>query len=325
MKTTKLCIIIWFLLLFLAGCNQSLEDPISEELPVSPTPIANSNEPSALDSERLVFEALSKEVRLINLLEPENTGYKEWLDNFYDEVYSKWFDRPERFYLSEHICIIEKDNNLYYFNGETGEEKLLLESEDSENDGTEEIDVASILFAEKIDEHKFIYLKFRGQWDDGCGIFDTSNFSDHPIRLEEEWGWFSALFGEYVYSANPPDYLKTNVNTYETVIILPGVEKEYSHFHTAAFSPDGTLYAVREKDSICTYRIDLYDVESGKLLASFRFYAEFQTDSDFYSIFFKDNQTIYIEERNIYDHDSPNNYLVEIDISSYYSTDVGPE
>ena len=268
---------------------------------------------------------------MINLLDPENKECKEWLDELFEEWSSIWTDRPEKFYLSENICILEEDNKLYYLNEETGEKILVLENEDQGNDGDEEIDVARVYFLKKIDEHKFIYQKNRGQWDDGCGIFDISNFSDHPVHSADEWGWCSGLFGEYIYSASPPDYLKTNVNTYKTVILLPGVEKEYYHFHTAAFSPDGTLFTVREtvsayyKNAGNTYTIELYDVESSKLLASYNIYAKLKNDVDFYGTLFKDNKTIYIMERDLYDNDKPIEYLVEIDISGVHTSDVNSE
>ena len=40
---------------------------------------------------------------------------------------------------------------------------------------------------------------------------------------------------------------------------------------------------------------------------------------------FKDNKTIYIMERDLYDNDKPIEYLVEIDISGVHTSDVNSE
>ena len=68
-------------------------------------------------------------VSLIDLRKPENKDYKEW----YERQNSIWQDRPEQFYLSEGVFILEENYRLYYLNEETGEKRLALEGDARES------------------------------------------------------------------------------------------------------------------------------------------------------------------------------------------------
>ena len=263
-------------------------------------------------------------VRLINLLAPEKKDYKEWVDEqfFWQE------NRPERHYLTEHTFILEEDFELFYVNEQTSEEKLVLDGEIIKDDITKETkrDFEEVYFWDKIDEHKFVYQKFFDQWMKGCGIFDLSDFSDHPISIagEDRSPW--SIYGEYVYTLDSVRFAKTNADTYETTRILTDLPEDGKYFVASKFSPDGKLFAARlsgydaGNSKMGSFSVNVYEVEKGELLAVFNIFVEESNAGNregvsFFWLFFKDNTTICVIERDLDSPYGPLKYLAEIDIS----------
>ena len=306
----KRLMVLGLIAIFATSCSQASIEALPDEDPPDNNESESTDFPLEVHNlENYILHA-EDNVRLVNLWAEENKEYKKWVD----EQFFSHLSRPDRNYLSEYTYILEEDFKLFHVNEQTGEKIMILEGERIEGDITDETqrDFEEVYFYGNIDEYKIVYRKVFDQWGAGCGIFDLSDFSDHPISVAGEDRYVRGIFGEYVYTLGGVRYTKTNVNNYETTGILIDFPQDGGYTVTDGFSPDGKTYASRlqayDKDVHIhiddAFDVEVYDVDKGGLLSVFNIFVE-KTNTEkrqevsFFWLYYKDNNTICVIERDL--------------------------
>ena len=307
MKRIGIKICVMFCIISLVSCSQpTLESSIEDTSIKTDGTILPLDTPPDLE-----FQA-DAGIRLIDTWAEENKAYKNWIENMALDLRN----RPNKHYLTDATYILEDENKLFYIDEQTDEKKLVLEGDlltaySSEN--IEEYKPEGVYFGDKIDEQRFTYIIPVFEWYGACGIFDVSDFSDHPITISGETRTYKDIYGDFIYTYSEK-YSKTNVHTYETTIIMPDLETDYNFFYNGNFSRDGKLFAYiksnTEDKGNTEFTVKVFDVERQELLASFDIQ---KTDVKlFWYAQFIDRSTIYFLEDGLVENAR---YLLEVDIN----------
>ena len=282
------------------------------ELPIGEFPVDVEETPHAEPTPQdLSFQA-DERVKLIDTWAEENKEYRAWVE----KKALALRDRPDKHYLTEGIYILEDENKLFYVNEQTGEKKLVLEGAlhaDYSSEVIEDFEIEGVYFGDKIDEHRFVYIIPVFEWYSACGIFDTSDFSEHPITISGETRTYRGIYGDYIYTVSGT-YSKTDIHTNETTIIMPDIETDYNFFYNGNFSEDGKLFSYIKSDAGerkgIEFEVKVFDVESQALLASFEI--KKTKVKLFWFAQFIDKNTIYFLEDGLVENVR---YIIEVDIN----------
>lgn len=315
----RLILAVVALALCFSACKQLPEEQGGQDpAQVVEPPGATIEEDAASDGEGTGFDA-DDEIRLVDIHLPENKKYADWLNDHNSRVSAGW---PLKSYLTENACILMEDTNLYYVNEQTGDKRLILEGGIDEN-GFE----YDVYFEERIDEHRFIYQN-TGWRDHGAGIYDISDFSDHPIMHSAgEWKNFVGLYGDHAYMRGVPLaddsqeswFTRVDINTYETSPLMPGLPEDdgiaHEFYTCSGFTPDGKIFAVAvtERGGVDDYRgsVLVYDVDSQERLAEFAIHEN--KIAPFVFTHSVENNSFYVVSSGF--QAAAGKYILEIDIS----------